>query len=76
MKATLIIKNIDNLISLAGENRPRKGKDLEDIGLIKDGIIALNDDKIIYVGKGDLPSSIETNNETIIINGRGKTVTP
>lgn len=76
MKATLIIKNIDNLITLQGENRPRTGKNLKDVGLMNNGIIALNDDKIVYVGKGELPSDIETNNETIIIDGKGKTVTP
>lgn len=76
MKATLIIKNIDNLITLQGENRPRKRDDLKNIGLINDGIIALNQEKIVYVGKGEIPSNIETNDETIIIDGKGKTVTP
>lgn len=76
MKATLIIKNIDNLITLQGENRPRKKDDLKNIGLINDGIIALNQEKIVYVGKGEIPSNIETNDETIIIDGKGKTVTP
>ena len=76
MKATLIIKNIDNLITLRGENRPRKGEDLKDIGIIKDGIMALNKDKIIYVGQGKLPGNISTDKETLIVDGKGKTVTP
>lgn len=75
MKATMIIENIDNLITLKGENRARTGKELDDIGLINNGIIAINDDKIIYVGDS-LPSKIELDENTIIIDGRGKTVTP
>lgn len=76
MKATLIIKNIDNLITLKGENKPRRREDLKDIGLIKNGIIALDEDKIIYVGEGEIPTNIETNEETLILDGKGKTVTP
>lgn len=76
MKATLIIKDIDNLITLKGENRPRSGEDLKDIGLIKGGVLAVKGDEIIYVGKGDLPDDIEVDESTIVIDGKGKTVTP
>lgn len=76
MKATLVIKNISNLITLKGENRPRIKESLEDIGIIKDGIIAFGGEEIIYVGEGKLPSNIITNENTIFIDGTGKTVTP
>lgn len=76
MKATLVIKNIDNLITLKGENKPRIKEELQDVGIIKNGIIALDGERIIYVGEGDLPSKIVINENTIILDGRGKTVTP
>lgn len=76
MKTTLVIKNIDNLITLEGENKPRVREALKDIGIIKNGIIALNDEKIIYVGEGELPSDIVVNEDTVILDGKGKTVTP
>lgn len=76
MKATLVIKNIDNLITLRGENKPRTGESLKDIGIIKNGIVALNYDKIIYIGKGGLPADIIVDEDTIILDGSGKTVTP
>lgn len=76
MKATLVIRNIDNLITLKGENKPRVKEELNDIGLIKNGIIALNGEKIIYVGKGELPNDVEIDKKTIVLDGRGKTVTP
>lgn len=76
MKATLVIKNIDNLITMMGENRPRKGKEQGEVGLINNGVVAIKEDKIIYVGSGDLPSNIETDEDTVFIDGKGKTVTP
>lgn len=76
MIADLIIKNIDNLLTLQGPNRPRVKEEMQDVGLIKNGIVAIKDDKIIYVGKGDLPKEIEKDENTIIINAKGKTVTP
>ena len=76
MKATLVIENIENLITIKGENKARAGSQQSEIGLIKNGIIAVNNDKIIYVGEGGLPNNIKTDNKTIILNGKGKTVTP
>lgn len=76
MKTTLVIKNISNLITLRGKNEPRVKESLKDIGIINNGIIALNKDKIIYVGEGELPSNILIDENTIFIDGTGKTVTP
>jgi imidazolonepropionase len=76
MKATLVIKDIDNLITLKGENKPRIKEALKDIGIINNGIIALNGEKIIYIGEGELPPSIVIDENTIILDGKGKTVTP
>ena len=76
MKATLIIENIDNLITLKGENKPRIKDSLKDVGIIKNGIIALNEDEIIYIGQGELPENISIDKDTIVLDGKGKTVTP
>ena len=76
MKATMVIKNIDNLITMKGEDRARRGKEQSEIGLIKNGIIAIAGEKIIYVGEGNLPGHIETDENTEFISGEGKTVTP
>ncbi len=66
MKATLIIQNIDSLITL-------NEKEVESI---QNGLVILEDEKIIHVGQGEIPDGIETDNSTIIIDGKGKTVTP
>ena len=75
MKATLVIKNIDHLITLKGENRLRAGKEMSDIGRIQNGVVAIKDEKIIFAGQL-LPSDIEIDENTIVIDARGKTVTP
>ena len=76
MRADLIIKNIDNLITLKGPNRPRIKKEMKEVNIINNGVVAIKEDKIIYVGEGELPNNIETDESTIIIDGCGKTVTP
>lgn len=76
MKADLIIKNIDNLITLKGPNRARIKEEMEEINLIENGIVVIKGEKIIYVGEGELPEDIETDEKTIFIDGKGKTVTP
>lgn len=76
MKASLVIENIDSLITLKGENRPRYGAETSDMGQIENGIIALSGERIIYVGQGKLPDNIELDKDTQIIDGRGTTVTP
>ena len=76
MKASMVIKNIDNLITMKGDNRARRGSEQSKIGLIENGIIAIQGEKIIYVGEGQLPSHIETDDYTEFISGKGKTISP
>lgn len=76
MKADIIIKNISNLITMEGVNKPRTKEQMRDIGLIENGVVAISGNSIVYVGKGECPPSIETNKDTIVIDGKGKTVTP
>lgn len=75
MQATLVIKNIGTLVTLKGDNQARKGKLQEDIGIIKNGIIAVEDDKIIFVGEGQLPEDINISRADII-DAKGMVVTP
>lgn len=76
MKADIIIKNIDKLYTLKGPNRPRVKDEMRQVGLIEDGVVAIEDGKIIYVGQGQLLEDIKTDETTVIIDGRGKVVTP
>ncbi len=76
MKATLVIENITNLATVSGDRKPKKNKEQKEIGLIENGVIAVSEDKIIYVGKGKLPDYISTDEDTVFIDATGKLVTP
>ena len=75
-KATLVIKNIDSLITVAGADAPRTGEEQGRAGIIKNDIVAVAGERIIYVGAGELPSDIIVDSSTVVIDGTGKTVTP
>lgn len=66
----IFIKNANELITLQGENTPRKKKEMNNLHIIKNGCIALKDGKIIDIGK-NLNYDAET-----IIDASGKTVLP
>ena len=76
MKVDLIIKNIKSLYTLQGPNRPRIKDEMKELGLIENGIVAIKDGKIAYVGQGELPKEFETSEDTKIIDATGKTVIP
>lgn len=74
-KVTLVIKNISELITVSGENAPRKGKKQGEIEKIHDGLVLVSGDKILYAGEKDkAPEYDETDAE--VIDATGKTVTP
>ncbi|MDY0235264.1 MAG: imidazolonepropionase [Gudongella sp.] len=75
-KATLVIEKIGMLVTIRGDNAKRSGELQSRIEIIQNGIIAVQEDRIIYIGEGSLPEDIKTDRDTIIINGEGKTVTP
>lgn len=76
MKANIVINKITQLIPVDEIKGPRRGIEMKNIRKIEDGIIAIYNNKIIYVGSGELPDHIQTDNDTIFIDGSGKTVLP
>jgi imidazolonepropionase len=66
----ILIKNANEIATLKGANRPRVKREMSNIGLIKNGSIAIDNGKIVGVGK-------ELNFDSeIVINAKGKTVLP
>jgi len=76
MKAHIVIENISQLVTMEGPDRPRIKEEMKNIGLIENGVVAISNDEIIYVAEGKLPDYIEIDENTITIDGTGKTVTP
>ena len=75
-KVTLAIENISELITVAGENAPRMGKAQGEIEKIKDGVVLVSGDKILYAGNKENAPKYEKSDDFVLIDGTGKTVTP
>lgn len=74
-----LIKDIANLVTCRNlSQKPKKGKEQSDIGLIKDGNIIIENDKIIFVGNNaELKYFLKNRKiKCEVINGKNKTVMP
>lgn len=75
MKADLLITNAKELLTIAGSNNPRTGLEMNELGIINNGAIAVRDDIIIDVGSTeDLIKKY--NNPSKIIDASDKVVMP
>jgi len=70
----IVVKNISELHTLQGPDRPRKGKEMRETGKIEDGGLAVRGDEIAVVGTTDeIEKEYKGKNE---IDASGKTVIP
>ncbi len=53
MKVDLIIHNAGQLVTCASNGKPKRGAEMQNVGIIKNGAIAVADGKIIAVGKSN-----------------------
>ncbi len=75
-KATLIIKNIGQLITMAGP-APRTGAQMSDLGLIENGGIAVSGEEILFVGESEkIEGQAELAEGCTVIDAKGMVVTP
>ena len=73
--ADLLIVNARELITLEGsQGKPKTGKEMQELGIVHDGAIALKEGRIIAVGKSkDVTKCFRAGH---VINAQGKTVLP
>ena len=73
--ADLLIVNASELVTLAGDpEKPRTGKQMRELGIIRDGCLAVRDGRIVAVGKtSEIGKHFRA--ETIV-SANGKTVLP
>lgn len=76
MKAELVITNIGQLVTMAGEPRPRTRRDIAGLGVIEQGALVISGGKIAGVGKDSILSDFEIQADTTIIDATGQCVTP
>jgi len=74
MKKKMIL-NTSEVVTCSG-SRPKFGKDMENIGIIKNGAVVIEDDKIVSVGKEeDILKKYNKDNYTVI-DAQAKSVIP
>ena len=75
-KATLLIKNIGQLITMEGP-APRIGKEMSELGMIENGGIAVAGNEILFVGDSDkVQGKSELAEGCTVIDAKGMVVTP
>lgn len=74
-KVDLLIVNADELLTLADENqKPRTGKRMQELGIIRDGGVAIKEGRIVAVGKtADVARTFKAEN---VISANGEVVLP
>lgn len=78
MKADLIVKNAGQLITVAGHSeRPKRGSELAELGIIADGAVAAKEGLIVAAGAtAAVMEQVELTEVTTLIDAGGKVVLP
>ncbi|MEI8191765.1 MAG: imidazolonepropionase, partial [candidate division NC10 bacterium] len=78
IQADLIIEGAAELLTLTGAgNRPRRGEEMRDLGIIRRGALAARRGKIVWIGPtADLLTSVRPMAFCKLIDAYGKTVMP
>jgi imidazolonepropionase len=76
--ADLIIINANELLTISGSSsRPKKGKQMDDLGIIRNGALAISKDKIIACGTSDeIIEGVSKTPDTVEIDASNKLVMP
>lgn len=74
--ATIVVKNIGQLITMAGDV-PRLGDSMNDLGLIENGGIAIAGNEVLAVGRSDeVMGQVDLAHGCAVVDARGAVVTP
>ena len=76
--ADLVIKHASELLTIEGNStKPVTGDRMKQLGIIKDGALAVTGGLIEWVGEtNDLKNAVEINSSTRVIDAEKKTVMP
>ncbi|MCL0103653.1 imidazolonepropionase [Dehalococcoidia bacterium] len=76
MRVDLVVKNIGQLVTMAGPPRPRTRKDITEFSIIESGALVISGGRITGVGKERILKDFEIQDDTPIIDAGGQCVTP
>ena len=75
MEGSVVVVHIGQLVTLAGSARPRVGRELRELGLIKDAAMLLEDGRIAATGTySEIKSKIPPHAK--LVDAQGRCVTP
>lgn len=73
-KVDILVKDISEIHTLQGPERPRKGEEMKDTGMVENGALAVEGERIIEVGKSEeLKNKYEAEE---VVDASGKIVIP
>ena len=73
---SLLLVNCGQLLTLRGPRRPRTGKEMAELGLIRNGALLIRDRIVAMVGPGDRVSKSQEARGAIRLDARGNVVLP
>src|SRR5277367_1568419 len=76
MARPILVRNARQLLTLRGPPGPRRGADLRDLGIIKQGAVLIVDDKIRHVGLTSRLANLKEADGATEINASGCVVLP
>ena len=71
-----LILNAGQLLTMTGPDRPRRGKEMSSVGLIRDGAVLIEDSKILAAGLRDMVLMHEAAPKAEIVDAGGRVVLP
>ncbi|MEM2870017.1 MAG: imidazolonepropionase [Thermoplasmata archaeon] len=74
--ADLLIVNASELVTLAGPARPRRGREMEELGIIKDGALAIRGGRVVAAGPTSEVRACFCQRRGRPLDASGKTVIP
>lgn len=72
----ILIRGARQLLTLRGPAGPRRGSDLDDVGLINDGALLIRDGVVEEVGTTRRVENLASARDAVVINAAGRVVMP
>lgn len=69
----LIVRNIGQLVTMEGPNRPRKGTEMNQLSIQEQAAFAVSNGRVSWIGTNQEAASLQANE---LIDARGRLVTP
>src|SRR5689334_3443518 len=70
MRVDLLITNIGQLVTCSSGNKPKRGAQMRDVGIIENGAVAIKDGRFVGVGTNEEINAAYTCDDSIAAGGK------